>query len=151
MVASPIWRRFSTDRSSGQPTPPPGDWKFPPIDLLEPPISSGVDDARSIEMQARRLENALKSFRVEANVVGAKVGPAVTMFELEVATGTRMNKVTQLSQEIAAALRAAGPGDAVLIAGKGHETFQEVAGTHLPFDDGAVAREVLATRLSPNC
>ncbi len=52
---------------------------------------------------------------------------------------------------IAAALRAAGPGDAVLIAGKGHETFQEVAGTHLPFDDGAVAREVLATRLSPNC
>ena len=52
---------------------------------------------------------------------------------------------------IAAALRAAGPGDAVLIAGKGHETFQEVAGTHLPFDDSAVAREVLAARLGPNC
>ena len=48
----------------------------------------------------------LKSFRVEASVVGAKVGPAVTLFELEVAQGTRMNKVTQLSQEIAAALRA---------------------------------------------
>ena len=31
---------------------------------------------------------------------------AVTLFELEVAQGTRMNKVTQLSQEIAAALRA---------------------------------------------
>jgi S-DNA-T family DNA segregation ATPase FtsK/SpoIIIE len=38
--------------------------------------------------------------------VSAQVGPAVTLFELTVAQGTRMNKVTQLSQEIAAALRA---------------------------------------------
>ncbi len=88
------------------PTPPPGPWKFPPLDLLEPPAVTSVDDESSIEKQARRLESALSSFRVEASVVGAKVGPAVTLFELEVAQGTRMNKVTQLSQEIAAALRA---------------------------------------------
>jgi DNA segregation ATPase FtsK/SpoIIIE, S-DNA-T family len=53
-----------------------------------------------------KLENALKSFRVEAAVRSAQVGPAVTMFELKVAEGTRMNKVTALSQEIAAALQA---------------------------------------------
>ena len=35
------------------------------------------------------------------------------------------------------------PGDVVLIAGKGHETGQEVAGVVHPFDDRAVAREVL--------
>ena len=37
------------------------------------------------------------------------------------------------------ALREARPGDTVLIAGKGHETGQEVGGTVLPFDDRAVA------------
>ncbi len=84
----------------------PGDWKFPPLELLEPPRERSSDDERTVEGQARRLENALKSFRVEAGVVGAKVGPAVTLYELEVAQGTRLNKVTQLSQEIAAALRA---------------------------------------------
>ncbi len=88
------------------PTPPPGDWRLPPLELLEPAGASSPDDERAIETQARRLENALRSFRVEATVVAAKVGPAVTLYELEVAEGTRLNKVTQLSQEIAAALRA---------------------------------------------
>ncbi|WP_249932924.1 UDP-N-acetylmuramoyl-L-alanyl-D-glutamate--2,6-diaminopimelate ligase [Blastococcus sp. CCUG 61487] len=44
---------------------------------------------------------------------------------------------------IAAAVALAGPGDAVLVAGKGHETGQEIAGTVHPFDDRAVLREVL--------
>lgn len=44
---------------------------------------------------------------------------------------------------IAAAIRMAGPGDTVLIAGKGHELGQEVAGTVYPFDDRDVARGVL--------
>src|SRR6185436_3219039 len=90
-----------------EPAPPLlEDWKLPPLELLEPSRPTSPDDERTIEAQARRLENALKSFRVEASVVGAKVGPAVTLYELEVAQGTRLNKVTQLSQEIAAALRA---------------------------------------------
>jgi len=88
------------------PTPPAGDWKLPPVDLLEPPeVVSGLDQS-DIENQAKKLEQALASFRVEAAVVGAQVGPTVILFELEVSQGTRMNKVTQLSQEIAAALRA---------------------------------------------
>jgi UDP-N-acetylmuramoyl-L-alanyl-D-glutamate--2,6-diaminopimelate ligase len=45
---------------------------------------------------------------------------------------------------IAAAVARARPGDAVLVAGKGHETGQEVAGTLHPFDDRAVLREALA-------
>jgi UDP-N-acetylmuramoyl-L-alanyl-D-glutamate--2,6-diaminopimelate ligase len=45
---------------------------------------------------------------------------------------------------IAAAVGLAGPGDTLLIAGKGHETGQEVAGTVHPFDDRAVLREALA-------
>src|SRR6185503_13591843 len=85
------------------PTPPPGEWKLPPLDLLEiPDRSSGLDE-QTLESQARKLEAALASFRVEAQVCGAQVGPTVILFELEVSQGTRMNKVTQLSQEIAAA------------------------------------------------
>jgi UDP-N-acetylmuramoyl-L-alanyl-D-glutamate--2,6-diaminopimelate ligase len=46
------------------------------------------------------------------------------------------------------AIAAAGPGDVVVIAGKGHETYQEVAGgVKLPFDDREVAREALRARL----
>jgi UDP-N-acetylmuramoyl-L-alanyl-D-glutamate--2,6-diaminopimelate ligase len=44
---------------------------------------------------------------------------------------------------IARAIELAEPGDVVVIAGKGHEQGQEVAGEKLPFDDRAVAREAL--------
>ncbi|HWG94569.1 MAG TPA: cyanophycin synthetase, partial [Mycobacteriales bacterium] len=44
---------------------------------------------------------------------------------------------------IGLAVRAAGPGDAVVVAGKGHETGQEVAGVVTPFDDREVLRELL--------
>lgn len=38
------------------------------------------------------------------------------------------------------------PGDVVLVAGKGHEKFQEIAGESVPFDDVVVAREALEAR-----
>ncbi|HVO51312.1 MAG TPA: UDP-N-acetylmuramoyl-L-alanyl-D-glutamate--2,6-diaminopimelate ligase [Thermoanaerobaculia bacterium] len=44
---------------------------------------------------------------------------------------------------IAEALRRARPGDVVLVAGKGHETEQVIAGVAHPFDDRAVLREIL--------
>ncbi|MCB9914691.1 MAG: DNA translocase FtsK [Planctomycetes bacterium] len=88
------------------PSPPKGPWTFPPLDLLEAPEAGiGVED-EVLQRMATKLEHALGSFRVEADVISAQVGPAVTLFELNVATGTRMNKVTALSQEIAAALQA---------------------------------------------
>jgi UDP-N-acetylmuramoyl-L-alanyl-D-glutamate--2,6-diaminopimelate ligase len=49
---------------------------------------------------------------------------------------------------IARAIHAAGPHDVVLIAGKGHETTQEIAGVRHPFSDVAEARAALATRSS---
>ena len=46
-------------------------------------------------------------------------------------------------EAIAAAARAARPGDTVVVAGKGHEQGQEIAGAVLPFDDRAVLRAAL--------
>jgi S-DNA-T family DNA segregation ATPase FtsK/SpoIIIE len=99
-------RAVQTVATFDPPTPPPGEWKLPPVELLEPPERPSELDNAYIDEQARKLEQALASFRVEAQVVGAQVGPTVILFELDVSQGTRMNKVTQLSQEIAAALRA---------------------------------------------
>jgi UDP-N-acetylmuramoyl-L-alanyl-D-glutamate--2,6-diaminopimelate ligase len=47
---------------------------------------------------------------------------------------------------IAKAIDAAAPGDMVLLAGKGHEKYQIVGDEHVPFDDVAIARELLGRR-----
>jgi UDP-N-acetylmuramoyl-L-alanyl-D-glutamate--2,6-diaminopimelate ligase len=55
----------------------------------------------------------------------------------------RLEFVEDRRRAIRLALDAARPGDCLLIAGKGHETFQELAGTVVPFDDRQVVRELI--------
>jgi len=55
-----------------------------------------------------------------------------------------VHEVAGRRSALAAAVALARPGDTLLVAGKGHETGQEVAGTVHPFDDRDVLREVLA-------
>jgi UDP-N-acetylmuramoyl-L-alanyl-D-glutamate--2,6-diaminopimelate ligase len=50
---------------------------------------------------------------------------------------------------IASALREAGPADVVLLAGKGHEDYQEIQGVKHPFSDVDEARQALAARSAP--
>jgi len=57
--------------------------------------------------------------------------------------GAEVLEIGDRRAAIAEAIRRAGPGDVVLVAGKGHETGQEIAGVVHPFDDRAVAREEL--------
>ena len=56
----------------------------------------------------------------------------------------KVRVVVERGRAIELALAEAGEGDIVLIAGKGHETTQTVAGESRPFDDRVVAAEVLA-------
>jgi UDP-N-acetylmuramoyl-L-alanyl-D-glutamate--2,6-diaminopimelate ligase len=60
------------------------------------------------------------------------------------AAGRSALTVPDRAAAIAAALRQAREGDVVLIAGKGHERYQEIAGRKEPFDERAVARGILA-------
>ncbi|QMW22380.1 UDP-N-acetylmuramoyl-L-alanyl-D-glutamate--2,6-diaminopimelate ligase [Sandaracinobacteroides saxicola] len=64
---------------------------------------------------------------------------AIRAMILTAAPGAR--EIGDRRAAITAAVRMAGPGDVVLIAGKGHEQGQIVAGRTLPFDDVSVARE----------
>lgn len=54
--------------------------------------------------------------------------------------------INDRKRAISAALDIADANDCVLVAGKGHETFQEFDGTVIPFDDRAVARDLLALK-----
>jgi UDP-N-acetylmuramoyl-L-alanyl-D-glutamate--2,6-diaminopimelate ligase len=63
-----------------------------------------------------------------------------------VAERAELHEVADRRQAIGLAVSLAGPGDTVVVAGKGHETGQEVADTVHPFDDRAVLREELTRR-----
>jgi UDP-N-acetylmuramoyl-L-alanyl-D-glutamate--2,6-diaminopimelate ligase len=58
----------------------------------------------------------------------------------------RISWIADRRAALAAALAACRPGDCLLVAGKGHETTQECAGTVFPFDDRQTVRELLAAR-----
>ncbi len=58
--------------------------------------------------------------------------------------GERYEKITDRTEAIARAIALAQPRDIVLIAGKGHETYQEFADHTIPFDDMQMARRALA-------
>ncbi len=60
--------------------------------------------------------------------------------------GGKYERVPDRRQAIAHALAMARPGDVVCIAGKGHETTQEIAGQFHPFDDRLVVQEFLRRR-----
>lgn len=62
-------------------------------------------------------------------------------------TGTPYTVIVDRREAIAAAIEMAAPGDVVMIAGKGHETYQEVMGVRSHFDDKEVAAEYLKRRL----
>ena len=54
----------------------------------------------------------------------------------------RVRTVPDRREAIRAAVTLAGPDDIVLVAGKGHENYQEIRGVKAPFDDKLVLTEI---------
>jgi DNA segregation ATPase FtsK/SpoIIIE, S-DNA-T family len=79
------------------------DYELPPLDLLRtsPPSAAGDRDE---EHQQAALERTFHTFGVPAHVVAAHRGPTVTLYEVEVEAGTKVNKVLSLADDIAYAL-----------------------------------------------
>jgi S-DNA-T family DNA segregation ATPase FtsK/SpoIIIE len=96
-AAAPTRRRTRTVETAS------GPYQLPPIDLLRTAPPSNADRRSESEMQ-EALERTLRTFGVDARVSGAHRGPTVTMYEVEVAPGTKVNRVLALSGDIAYAL-----------------------------------------------
>jgi len=74
--------------------------------------------------------------------------PAVILREMRsgVSSGSRVQVIENRSEAIRAVVLGAAKGDVVLIAGKGHEEFQEIRGAKLPFSDRREAERAWAER-----
>ncbi len=83
--------------------PKAGRYELPPIDLLRTsPASAGNE--RDEEHTTDALERTFHTFGVPAHVRAAHRGPTVTLYEVEVEAGTKVNKVLSLADDIAYAL-----------------------------------------------
>ncbi|MFN8233574.1 MAG: DNA translocase FtsK 4TM domain-containing protein [Actinomycetota bacterium] len=80
-----------------------GPYRLPPLDLLRKAPASTAD-GRHEEQTMEALERTLQTFGVDARVTGSHRGPTVTMYEVDIAAGTKVNKVLSLSSDIAYAL-----------------------------------------------
>ena len=80
-------------------------YKLPPLNLLNQPKGKkkGMDNA-TIEKNIVILEQVLRDFKIIGKVVEVHIGPSVAQYELEIASGTRVNKITSINREIALAL-----------------------------------------------
>jgi S-DNA-T family DNA segregation ATPase FtsK/SpoIIIE len=81
----------------------PGAWKLPPAKLLGR-SGAAKSDRRSAEQAGAVLEQALHQHGVDAHLVGMTIGPTVTRYELELAPGVKVNRVTSLAHDVAYAM-----------------------------------------------
>jgi DNA segregation ATPase FtsK/SpoIIIE, S-DNA-T family len=80
------------------------DYRPPSPKLLERGKNDKGPDPRDHEAVGRKLVETLGHFGVEAKIVGIVSGPHVSRFELRLAPGTKVKKVTELANDIAYAL-----------------------------------------------
>lgn len=80
-------------------------YKLPSLDLLDKPKKKGKSTNQAIiERNIETLERVLKDFKIIGKVVEVHIGPSVVQYELEIASGTRVNKITAINREISLAL-----------------------------------------------
>ncbi len=86
------------------------EYVLPSIDMLSKGVSKANDPAAAAELKekADTLIETLKSFGVSARIVAIQRGPRVTRYEIQPAAGVKVSKITNLSDDIALNLAAAG-------------------------------------------
>jgi DNA segregation ATPase FtsK/SpoIIIE, S-DNA-T family len=93
---------------------------LPPTTLLtEPPPRNADANRRELDASGVRLMAALKTFRVDGQLVGRTTGPTVTQFEVEPAAGVKVRQFASLSNDLALAMRANSIRIVAPIPGKG--------------------------------
>ena len=79
-------------------------YQYPPVTILQPGTRSKADASEEVSFNRNRLETALQSFGVNASIRDITRGPTVTRYDLELEAGVKLNKITNLSGDLALAL-----------------------------------------------
>jgi DNA segregation ATPase FtsK/SpoIIIE, S-DNA-T family len=84
-----------------------GDYQLPSIQLLnyDATTANTIDKSAMLELSAK-LTQTLENYGVKGDVVAIRPGPVVTMYEFAPAPGTRVNKIVNLTDDLALALEA---------------------------------------------
>lgn len=118
-------------------------WDFPPLSFLryEDQTRSDIDQEK-LRQLAARLEKVLADFKVKGRVSGICPGPVVTLFEFQPESGTKLSRISGLSDDIAMALRAHKVRIIAPIPGKG------CVGIEVPNDyrETVFLKEILADK-----
>lgn len=85
-------------------------YKYPGVALLKENMRGMMDeeDHHEILENARKLQDTLATFGVDARVIDVSKGPSVTRYEMQLKAGIKVSKVTNLSDDIALGLAATG-------------------------------------------
>lgn len=87
---------------------PLGDYALPSLALLNRALRQGPRGGKDERENIRILEEMLSNFGIKAKVVDMTRGPAYTRYEIQTAPGTKVSKVTSLSNDIAMSLASEG-------------------------------------------
>ena len=111
--------------------------QLPSLDLLEAPLETEAGQSEEDLMeQARFLEQKLREFGVEGEIVQVSPGPVITMYEFAPAAGVKVNKIANLQDDLALVMRALSVRIVAPVPGKA------VVGIEVP----NVRRETIALR-----
>jgi len=86
------------------PNPAKADYVLPEPSVLHRSPASQKGKAASTDQAAEALVRALSDFGIEARVIGEITGPRVTRYELQLAAGTKMSKISALKDDLSYAL-----------------------------------------------
>ncbi|HDR8490775.1 TPA: DNA translocase FtsK, partial [Bacillus cereus] len=84
----------------------PQTYTVPPLALLSIPQQSALDNTEWLDEQKELLDTTFNNFHVGAHVINVSQGPAVTRFEVQPDPGVKVNKITNLSDDIKLSLAA---------------------------------------------
>jgi S-DNA-T family DNA segregation ATPase FtsK/SpoIIIE len=94
--------------------------ELPPTTLLTAPPAKNVEvSKRELDAIGQKLMDALKTFRVDGQLVGRTTGPVVTQYEIEPSPGVKVRQFANLANDLALAMRAASIRIVAPIPGRG--------------------------------
>ncbi|MEW6536348.1 MAG: DNA translocase FtsK [Candidatus Auribacterota bacterium] len=114
-ISQPFEAKITTNTPSTVELPPPPQtqkhgsgqiFELPPVTLLEKPKQPKESDVTaSLKNKAELLQNTLAEFGIEVNVSEITRGPVITRYELTLAPGIKVQKITGLTDDIALAMK----------------------------------------------